>query len=77
MNTSHLIKKLEERNACITNAKQRWNFIKKSTLPQKDEETATTPATGTSSNSTKVINHFTELFFFVKSLSSDDESDHP
>lgn len=26
------MKKLEERNVCISNAKQRWNFLKKSTL---------------------------------------------
>ena len=53
------MKKLEERNVCISNAKHRWNFIKKSTLPEKkiaeDEESATTTTTGTgSSTSAKV-----------------------
>ena len=59
LNKSHLMKKLEERNVCISNAKHRWNFIKKSTLPEKkigeDEESETTTTTGTgSSNSAKV-----------------------
>ena len=58
------MKKLEERNVCISNAKHRWNFIKKSTLPEKkigeDEEIETTTTTGTgSSNSAKVCTVWT------------------
>ena len=53
VNKSHLMKKLEERNVCISNAKQRWNFIKKSTLPSKDEEAAA--AMTVTGASTKVI----------------------
>jgi hypothetical protein len=34
------MKKLEERNVCISNAKQRWNFIKKSTFIRPQEEDA-------------------------------------
>ena len=35
---SHLMRKLEERNVCISNAKQRWNFLKTSTLVKTPDE---------------------------------------
>ena len=42
---SHLMKKLEERNVCISNAKQRWNFLRKTTLDHKAAQEQPSPST--------------------------------
>ena len=42
---SHLMKKLEERNVCISNAKQRWNFLQKATLVKEVKPQEPSPST--------------------------------
>ena len=42
---SHLMKKLEERNVCISNAKQRWSFLRATTLDHKAAQEQPSPST--------------------------------
>eukprot|EP00093_Oithona_nana_P013862 13862.XXX_257668_253458_1 [CDS] Oithona nana genome sequencing. len=42
---SHLMKKLEERNVCISNAKQRWSFLRTTTLDHKAAQEQPSPST--------------------------------